>query len=66
MTITVDMEEKYIESFEKFIQSLPKGAVIVKKSLDEELIKRIEAYENGSMKTIPIENLKRLRNKYES
>lgn len=37
MTMKIDIKEQYLDKFEDFINSLPKNAVVVKKSLDDEI-----------------------------
>jgi translation elongation factor EF-1beta len=49
----IDIKEQYLDKFEDFINSLPKDAVIVKKSLDDEINQRVHEYKNGTMKTVP-------------
>jgi len=53
MTMKIDIKEQYLDKFEDFINSLPKDAVIVKKSLDDEINQRVHEYKNGTMKTVP-------------
>jgi len=53
MTIQVSIKDQYLEQFDKLIQSLPEGAVVIKKSLDEEVNKRVEEYRNGKIETVP-------------
>jgi hypothetical protein len=56
MTAIISVNDQYQKQFEIFIQSLPQGAITlspVKKSLSDELGKRVESYRNGSMKTMP-------------
>ena len=53
MTMQVSIKDQYLEQFDKLIQSLPEGAVVIKKSLDEEVNKRVEEYRNGKMETVP-------------
>ena len=53
MTMKIDIKEQYLVKFEDFINSLPKDAVIVKKSLDDEINQRVHEYKNGTMKTVP-------------
>ncbi len=50
MTMKIDIKEQYLDKFEDFINSLPKDAVIVKKSLDDEINQRVDKYKNGTMK----------------
>ena len=49
----VSIKDQYLEQFDKLMQSLPKGAVVIKKSLDEEVNKRVDEYRNGKMETVP-------------
>ncbi|CAA6799754.1 MAG: Unknown protein [uncultured Sulfurovum sp.] len=67
MTAIIRVNDQYQKQFEMFIQSLPQGAVTlspVKKSLGDELEKRVESYRDGSMKTIPFnEGLNSFREK---
>ena len=51
MTMTLKIDDKYLPKLESFIASLPKGAVEMKGSLDEEILERVAQYENGQMKT---------------
>ena len=53
MTMKIDIKEQYLDKFEDFINSLPKDAVVVKKSLDDEINQRVHEYKNGTMKTVP-------------
>ena len=53
MTMKIDIKEQYLDKFEDFINSLPKDAVMVKKSLDDEINQRVQEYKSGNMKTVP-------------
>ena len=53
MTMKIDIKEQYLDKFEDFINSLPKDAVVVKKSLDDEINKRVKEYKNDNTKTSP-------------
>ena len=67
MTMKIDIKEQYLDKFEDFINSLPKDAVVIKKSLDDEINKRVEEYRSGNMKTVPFgTGLDRIRKKIES
>ena len=67
MTMKIDIKEQYLDKFEDFINSLPKDAVMVKKSLDEEINQRVQEYKSGNMKTVPFgTGLDRIRKKIES
>jgi division protein CdvB (Snf7/Vps24/ESCRT-III family) len=53
MTMQISIKDQYLEQFNKLMKSLPKDAVVIKKSLDEEVNKRVEEYRNGEMETAP-------------
>lgn len=53
MTMKVTIKDEYLEQFEQILKSLPKNAVEVKKSLDEEIKKRSQEYRSGKMQTEP-------------
>lgn len=53
MTIKVTIKDEYLEEFEQMLKSLPKDAVEVKKSIDEEIKKRSQEYRSGNMETTP-------------
>ena len=62
MTMRVSIKDQYIDRFEDFIDTLPKDAVTVKKSLNEEIQKRVDEYRSGKMKTTPfMEGLDEIR-----
>jgi len=64
MTMQVTVKDEYIKQFEEAIKTLPKNAVDVKKSLDEEIRKRSKEYRSGKMKTTPFgTGLDRIREK---
>ena len=64
MTMVLNVDEKYVNKLESFISSLPKGAIEVKNSLDDVIIKRIESYESSQMQTTPLmEGLDTIREK---
>jgi len=54
MTATIKVDDRYIAKFEQWIASLPKGAVEIRSSLDDEIMKRVTEYRNGNMKTTPL------------
>ena len=53
MIMRISIKEQYIHKFEEFMNSLPKDAIEIKKSLDEEVNQRVDDYRNGKMKTVP-------------
>ncbi len=62
MTMRVSIQDDYIEKFEDLIATLPKGAITIKKPLDEEINKRVDEYRSGKMKTTPfMEGLDEIR-----
>lgn len=64
MTMKVSIKEEYLPEFENFIRTLPTDAITVKKSLDEEILKRSQEYRSGKMKTVPFgTGLDRIREK---
>jgi hypothetical protein len=62
MTMRIDIKDQYIEQFEALLKTLPADAVEIKKSLDDEINKRVEEYKSGKMKTTPfMEGLDEIR-----
>ncbi len=62
MTMRIDIKDQYIEQFEALLKTLPADAVEIKKSLDDEINKRVEEYKSGKMKTTPfLEGLDEIR-----
>ena len=62
MTMRVSIKDQYVDKFEDFIGTLPKDAVTVKKSLNEEIQRRVDEYRSGKMKTTPfMEGLDEIR-----
>ena len=62
MTMKITIKDEYLEQFEQILKTLPKDAVEVKKSLDEEIKKRSQEYRSGKMKTTPfMEGLDEIR-----
>jgi hypothetical protein len=58
----VKIKDQYIDRFEDFIDTLPKDAITIKRSLDEEIQRRVSNYKNGKMKTTPfMEDLDEIR-----
>ncbi len=55
MTITMNIKEQYYTLFEQFVQSLPKDSVQIIKSLDDEILKRVNEYKSGNLKTTPLD-----------
>ena len=53
MTMKLTIKDEYLEQFEQMLKTLPKDAVEVKKSLDEEIKKRSLEYRSGKMETEP-------------
>lgn len=62
MTMKITIKDEYLEQFEQMLKTLPKDAIEVKKSLDEEIKKRSQEYRSGKMKTTPfMEGLDEIR-----
>ena len=62
MTMKVSIKDQYIDKFEDFMNSLPQDAIVVKKSLDDEINKRVDEYRSGNVKTTPLlEGLNEIR-----
>ena len=53
MTMQISVKDQYMAQFEAFINTLPDGAVEIKKSLDDEINKRVKEYKNDNTKTSP-------------
>jgi len=53
MTMKVTVKDEYMDQFEEAIKILPKDAVEIKKSLDEEIRTRSQEYRSGRMETEP-------------
>ena len=53
MTMRVSIKDQYIDKFEDLIATLPKGAVTIKRSLSEEIQKRVDEYKSDKMKITP-------------
>lgn len=51
MTMKITIKDEYLEQFEQILKTLPKDAVEIKKSLDEEIKKRSQEYRSGKMET---------------
>ena len=67
MTMQVKIKDDYVGKFNDFVNTLPTDAIIIKKSLDEEIQKRVDEYRSGKMKTVPFgTGLDRIREKLES
>lgn len=56
MTMMLNVKEKYVQQLESFVNSLPKDAIEIKKSLDSEIASRISDYVNNETSSIPFEN----------
>jgi len=64
MTMMLNVDDKYVTKLENFIASLPEGAVEIKNSLDDEIVKRVADYRSGKMQTTPfMEGIDSLREK---
>ena len=60
----VSIKDQYVDRFEDFMDSLPKDAITIKKSLNDEINQRVSDYRSGKMKTVPFgTGLDRIREK---
>lgn len=67
MTMQINIKDQYLSQFETLLKSLPADAIEVKKSLDDEINKRVENYKSGEMKTVPFgTGLEKIKEKLES
>lgn len=67
MTMMISIKDKYLKQLETFVNSLPKDAIQLKSSLDEELDNRIDSYNNNKLLTMPFDaRLDSLRSKFSS
>lgn len=67
MTIRINIKHQYLSQFDTLLKSLPADAIEVKKSIDDEINKRVEDYKSGEMKTVPFGiRLDKLKEKLES
>ena len=67
MTAVIQIEDKYTQQFQQFVQTLPKKAIkltMIKNNLDEEIIKRIAEIKNAKVDTKPLSELSQLRDRY--
>jgi len=62
--MTLKIDNRYVAKLESFVTSLPDGAIQIKKSLDDEILKRVDEYKNSTMKTSPFgSGLDKIRSK---
>ncbi len=67
MTMQINIKDQYLSQFETLLKSLPSDAIEIKKSLDDEINKRVKEYKSGKMETIPFGiGLDKLKEKLES
>ena len=64
MTMMLNVKDKYMHQLESFVNSLPKDAIEIKKSLDIEIANRISDYQNNRSSSVSFESgLESLREK---
>ena len=67
MTMMLNVKDRYVEQLEKFVNTLPKDAIVIKNSLDVEIASRVENYKNDNLNTVSFENgLSSIREKLQS
>ncbi len=65
MTMMLNVKDKYMHQLESFVNSLPKDAIEIKKSLDVEIADRISDYQNNKSVSVSFESgLESLREKF--
>lgn len=66
-TVKISIQESYLPRLNAFLESLPKDALEKKKSLNDEILTRVDKYKNGNMKTTPLKDgIDRIRAKIEA
>ena len=64
MTMSINIKDQYLDKFEQLLKQMPNDSIEIKKSLDEEINKRVEEYQNCKMETVPFgEGLDKIREK---
>lgn len=64
MTMSINIKDQYLDRFEQLLKQIPNDSIEIKKSLDEEINKRVEDYQNGKMETAPFgQGLDKIREK---
>ena len=53
MTMQINIKDQYLSQFETLLKSLPSDAIEIKKSLDDEINKRVNEYKSEKIKTVP-------------
>jgi len=70
MTAVVEVNEQYAQKFQQFIDSVPKNAIkmtVIKRNLNEEIEKRINAIDNGKELLTPYaQGVAKLRQRLQS
>jgi len=67
MTAVIQIEDRYAQQFQQFVQTLPEKAIkltLIKNNLDDEIIRRITEIKNAKVKTKPLSELSWLRDRY--
>ncbi len=64
MIININIQDEYLDSFYNFVDSMPKGAILIPSSLDDEILKRVEKYKKNRSKSVSFSSgLEELREK---
>ena len=64
MIININIQDEYLDSFYRYVDSMPKGAIIIPSSLDDEIVKRVDQYKKDKSKSISFSSgLEKLREK---
>lgn len=64
MMINLNIQDEYLDSFYRYVDSMPKGAIVIPSALDDEIVKRVEYYKKDKSKSVPFSTgLKELREK---
>ncbi len=64
MIININIQDEYLDSFYSYIESMPKGAIVIPSSLDDEILKRVKWYKKNKSKSVSFSSgLEELREK---
>jgi len=53
MIININIQDEYLDDFYSYVESMPKGAIVLLSSLDGVILKRVEQYKKEKSKSIP-------------
>ena len=64
MIININIQDEYLDSFYRYVDSMLKGAIIIPSSLDDEIVKRVDQYKKDKSKSVSFSSgLEKLRAK---